>query len=102
VIRAVEEFARAPRPGEVYNIGGGRGNSISILEAIARIEEMTGNKIRTVYRDEPRIGDHICYISNLGKLQAHFPGWRITRSLDAILKEILEAEMAHRHAASLA
>ena len=102
VIRAVEEFARAPRRGEVYNIGGGRGNSISILEAIARIEEMTGNKIRTVYRDEPRIGDHICYISNLGKLQAHFPGWAITRSLDAILKEIIAAEMPHRHAASMA
>ena len=102
VIRAVEEFARAPRPGEVYNIGGGRPNSISILEAIARIEELTGNKIPTVYRDEPRTGDHICYISNLGKLQSHFPGWGITRSLDIILKEILEAEMTHRHAASLA
>ena len=102
VIHAVEEFARSPRPGEVYNIGGGRRNSISLLEAVARIEEMTGNKIRCEYREQPRIGDHICYISNLGKLQAHFPDWGITRSLDQILKEIIDAEIANRQSVSLA
>jgi len=102
VICAVEEFARNPRAGEVYNIGGGRQNSISILEAVARIEEMTGAKIRCEYHEQPRIGDHICYISNLGKLREHFPNWGITRSLDQILKEIVETEMAQRQTAARA
>src|SRR5262249_1883411 len=56
VVRAMEEFARNPRPGEVYNLGGGRANSVSILEAIRQIEEMTGRKIQWVYKDQPRIG----------------------------------------------
>jgi len=102
VIRAVEEFARSPRPGEVYNIGGGRTNSISILEAIARVEEMTGRTIRSEYREQPRIGDHICYISDLGKLRSHFPHWGLTRSLSQILKEIVESEMTHRESAARA
>ena len=102
VIHAVEEFAHNPRPGEVYNIGGGRQNSVSILEAVTRIEEMTGDKIRCEYREQPRTGDHICYISNLGKLQAHFPHWKITRTLDQILKEIIDAEIANRKSVSLA
>jgi len=102
VICAAEEFANKPRPGEVYNIGGGRQNSISILEAVRRIEEMTGNKIRCEYHDQPRTGDHICYISNLGKFQAHFPNWSITRSLDQILKEMMDAEIANRQSISLA
>lgn len=92
VIRAVEEFAAAPRPGEVYNLGGGRANSVSLLEAIARIESLTGRKIRTAYRDEARRGDHICYISDLRKLKSHFPGWSITRSLDDIFMEMVEGE----------
>ncbi len=102
VIRAVEEFAQNPRPGEVYNIGGGRANSISLLEAVARIEQLTGNKICCEYRDQPRIGDHICYISNLAKFRSHFPGWQITRSLDQILKEIVEVETAQRQTAARA
>ncbi len=95
VVRAVEEFARNPRPGEVYNLGGGRENSISILEAIALVEEMTGRKIHWTYQEQARKGDHICYISNLKKLKSHFPAWNITRDLKAIFKEIIEAEMAH-------
>jgi CDP-paratose 2-epimerase len=91
VVRAIEEFAAAPRAGEVYNLGGGRANSISILEAIARIEELTGRKIRTVYNEKARVGDHICYISDLRKLRAHYPAWSITRDVDAILKEIVES-----------
>jgi len=89
VVRAVEEFAKAPRPGEVYNLGGGRGNSISILEAIARIEAMTGKKIRTVYSEKARVGDHICYISDLRKFSGHYPPWGITKDLETILKEII-------------
>src|SRR5438445_331439 len=92
VVRAIEEFAANPRPGEVYNLGGGRANSISMLEAIERIEQMTGRKLDWRYVDEARKGDHICYISNLGKLQSHYPNWRITRGLDAIFEEIITSQ----------
>src|ERR1700751_2451004 len=67
VARAIEEFAANPRPGEVYNLGGGRGNSVSMLEAIAKIEELTGRKMDWKYVEEARKGDHICYISDLRK-----------------------------------
>ena len=92
VVRAFEEFARNPRPGEVYNLGGGRANSISMLEAIARVETLTGRKINWTYSDQARKGDHICYISNLAKLRNHYPGWSVTRSLDSILEEMVAAE----------
>ena len=95
VVRAFEEFARNPRPGEVYNLGGGRDNSISMLEAITRIESLTGRKISWTYSEQARKGDHICYISNLGKLKSHYPGWRVTRDLDSILKEMAAAEREH-------
>jgi len=92
VIRAMEEFAANPRPGDVYNLGGGRANSVSILEAIDRLERMTGCKLNWVYHDQNRKGDHICYISNLRKLRAHYPNWTVTRSLDSTLEEIVEAQ----------
>lgn len=100
VIRAMEEFAAQPRPGEVYNLGGGRANSVSMLEAIDRIGQMTGRKLNWVYNDQNRKGDHICYISDLRKLRAHFPGWSITRSLDNILSEMIEAQAAQPKAQS--
>jgi CDP-paratose 2-epimerase len=92
VVRAIEEFAANPRPGEVYNLGGGRGNSISMLEAIARIEQLSGRKLDWHYVEQARKGDHICYISNLRKFQAHYPNWKITRGLDAMLKEMVAAQ----------
>jgi CDP-paratose 2-epimerase len=92
VVRAIEEFAANPRPGEVYNLGGGRANSISMLEAIERIEQMTGRKLDWRYVEESRKGDHICYISNLGKFQSHYPNWKITRGLDAILEELIASQ----------
>jgi CDP-paratose 2-epimerase len=95
VVRAFEEFARNPRPGEVYNLGGGRGNSISMLEAIARIEALTGRKINWTYSEQARKGDHICYISNPAKLKSHYPGWSVTRGLDSILDEMVAAEREH-------
>jgi CDP-paratose 2-epimerase len=91
VIRAAEEFAANPRTGEVYNLRGGRENSISILEAIARIEEVTGRTICWVYQEEARKGDHICYISDLRKFRDHYPKWEITHSVDAIIKEMVES-----------
>lgn len=94
VIRAMEEFVANPRPGEVYNLGGGRANSVSILEAIERIAQLTGRKLNWVYHDQNRKGDHICYISDLRKLRSDYPGWTLTRSLDLILTEIIEAHTA--------
>lgn len=92
VVRAVEEFAANPRPGEVYNMGGGRQNSISMLEAIDRIEGLTGRKLDWRYVEEARKGDHICYISNLAKFKKHYPKWEITRGLDAILEEMVRSQ----------
>jgi CDP-paratose 2-epimerase len=87
VVRAFEEFILHPRPGEVYNLGGGRGNAVSILECIDRVEQLSGKKFDYVYDERNRIGDHICYYSDLSKMKAHFPAWSITRSLDAIFEE---------------
>jgi CDP-paratose 2-epimerase len=95
VVRAAEEFFINPRPGEVYNIGGGRENSISILEAFNRVDQILGKRIRWEYRDEARKGDHICYISDLRKLRSHFPNWKLTYSLDRILEEIVASEEGH-------
>src|SRR5947208_3900735 len=92
VVAAIEEFAANPRPGEVYNLGGGRENSISMLEAIERIEQMSGKKLTWRYLDEARKGDHICYISNLAKFQNHYPNWKITRGLDSIFEEIITSQ----------
>jgi len=89
VVRAMEEYAANPRPGEVYNLGGGRANSVSMLEAIAKIAEMTGKKLNWKYVDENRKGDHICYISDLSKLRRHYPEWKLTRSVDQILEELM-------------
>jgi CDP-paratose 2-epimerase len=92
VVRAIEEFVANPRPGEVYNLGGGRENSISMLEAIARIEQLTGRKLDWHYVEEARRGDHICYISNLRKFQRDYPKWKVTRGLNAILEEMVAAQ----------
>jgi CDP-paratose 2-epimerase len=91
VARFMDQFINAPRAGEVYNIGGGRNNSISILEAFASISEISGQEMKFEYFDQHRQGDHICYISNLSKTKAHYPGWEITKDLAAIFQEIFEA-----------
>jgi CDP-paratose 2-epimerase len=84
----INEFLKNPRIGEVYNIGGGRKNSVSILEAFKKIEELSGLKMEYEYVDQHRVGDHICYISNLSKLKSHYPDWEITKNLDKIFEEI--------------
>jgi CDP-paratose 2-epimerase len=84
-------FIGAPRCGEVYNIGGGRNNSTSILEAFATVEKFTGNKQIHTYVDQNRIGDHICYISDLSKMRSHYPIWDITQSLEDTIRQIVDA-----------
>ncbi len=71
----ISEFIKNPRVAEVYNLGGGRENSISILEAFNLIETISGKKMIFEYFDQNRIGDHICYISNLDKIKTHYPSW---------------------------
>lgn len=88
VVSFMHEFYRSPRVAEVYNLGGGKANSCSILEAFARMEAISGRKMTCRYQDENRRGDHICYYSDLRKMQAHYPEWRITRPLPAIFEEI--------------
>jgi CDP-paratose 2-epimerase len=94
VIQAFEAFRQSPHPGEVYNLGGGRENSVSILEAFDLVEQLTGRSVKWTYVDSNRVGDHICYISDLTKLKQHFPQWGITRSLANIFKEIIEEQVA--------
>lgn len=91
VVGFIERFIEAPRCAEVYNLGGGRGNSCSIIEAFERAASVTGKAMRSEYVDQNREGDHICYISDLRKMQDHYPGWGITRSLDHIFEEIAKA-----------
>ena len=101
VIRAFECFARNPRRGEPYNLGGGRENSASVLESIAAVEALTGKKIDWRYEDRNRRGDHICYISDLRKFRSHYPDWSISRSLTDILSEMVQAERRRMDVASL-
>jgi CDP-paratose 2-epimerase len=95
VARFMFEFWKAPRIAEVYNLGGGKENSCSILEAFQSVSGITGRQMRWRYVDENRIGDHICYYSDLRKMQEHYPEWRLTKSLNDIYNEIAES-WAHR------
>ena len=88
VAHFIDAFIAAPRVGEVYNLGGGRSNSCSILEAFDRIAAVSGKPMRYEYVDKNREGDHMCYISDLSKIKEHYPQWDITKSLDDIFTEI--------------
>jgi len=88
VAQFIYEFSKNPRSGEVYNIGGGKPNSCSILEAFEMIEKLSGKPQRHVYSEKNRVGDHICYYSDLGKIQSHYPDWKITKSIEDIFVEI--------------
>lgn len=90
VARFIEEFIKAPRFGEVYNIGGGKQNTCSILEAFAITEKFTGKKMVYTYDASNRIGDHICYYSDLTKMKQHYPNWDITKTLEDTISEIVE------------
>ena len=87
----IECFIKKPGCGEVFNLGGGRANSISIHEAFAMIEQVTGKTMRYEYVEQPRKGDHICYISDLSQIHARFPHWRITKKLADIFAETQQA-----------
>jgi CDP-paratose 2-epimerase len=92
VCTAIAAFAEAPRCAAVYNLGGGRENSVSVLEAIARFEELLGRRLVTEYVEEPRRGDHVCYISDLRRFRGDYPEWELSVSLDAIFDELAAPE----------
>jgi CDP-paratose 2-epimerase len=94
VARFIHAFFEKPRSAEVYNIGGGRENSVSIIEAFERIADLSGRSMQWEYVDQPREGDHICYISDLSKMRQHYPGWDIEISLDTIFDELYEMSAA--------
>lgn len=98
VVRFMQCFIDAPRKGEVYNLGGGRANSTSILEAFELIASISGKKMSYEYVDQNRQGDHICYISNLGKMREHYPKWDITKDLRTTFEEIHASWIARRQA----
>ncbi len=81
-------FHQEPRPGEVYNAGGGRQANVSMLEAIEKIERLVGKKANVTYTEMPRIGDHIWYVSDLSKFKSHYPAWDITYDMDATLRDL--------------
>ena len=93
VARFMFEFWGAPRVAEVYNLGGGKRNACSILEAFQKAERRTGRPMNWRYVDENRNGDHICYYSDLTKMKAHYPAWDITKNLDHIFDEIAASWM---------
>ena len=91
VVSFIEQFIANPRVAEVYNIGGGRANSTSILEAFQRIEGISGKPMKYEYVDKNREGDHMCYISDLSKMKSHYPNWDITKDLQTTFEEIYQS-----------
>ena len=93
------EYHLNPNPGAVYNAGGGRTNSVSIIEAINKINkilfEIDGRGLWKdfSFEDSPRSGDHIWYITSLDKFRKDFPNWNLTRDLDSILEEMVKIEL---------
>ena len=91
VCRFFEAFYERPRSAAVYNLGGGRANSVSMQEAIARFEERIGKRLTVEYVEKARVGDHICYISDLRRLRADYPEWDVRVGLEQIIEEISTA-----------
>jgi CDP-paratose 2-epimerase len=91
VARFMFEFYSAPRCAEVYNLGGGRDNACSILEAFDLTEAVTGKRQASEYVEQNRIGDHICYYSDLRKMKTHYPRWHLTKQLNVIIAEIADS-----------
>ena len=91
LVDAFWHFIQAPRPGEVYNMGGGRFANCSMLEAIQLFERATGRPMNWSYSEDSRTGDHIWWISDTGKFEKHYPAWQRRISLEATVAEIVDA-----------
>jgi CDP-paratose 2-epimerase len=101
LIHAFYEFFKAPRVGEVYNIGGGRFSNCSVLEAIHLSQGIAGRELEWTYAEANRVGDHIWWISDVGKFAGHYPAWRLEYDVPAILQEIFDG-VCERHTAGTA
>ena len=97
VANFIAEFIAVPRIAQVYNLGGGKDNSISMVEAFTMIESISGKPMNYVYSDKAREGDHIVYYSDLSKMRAHYPNWNITKDLGTIFREIHESWQLRSH-----
>jgi CDP-paratose 2-epimerase len=93
-VTAIDHFYRAPRAGEVYNIGGGRLSSRSVIEAISQCEEIAGRRLDWRYVDTPRAGDHIWWVSDMRKFSEHFPGWLPRYDVPATLEQMVDRRVA--------
>jgi CDP-paratose 2-epimerase len=91
VARFIHAFIETPRAAAVYNLGGGRQNAISILETFALLEELTGKPMVYQYSDMARKGDHICYYSDLSRIQSDYPDWSVSRPVREIIAELAES-----------
>jgi CDP-paratose 2-epimerase len=91
LVEAFWQFVQAPRSGEVYNLGGSRHSHGSMLESIALCEKISGKKLIWTYVDEPRIGDHIWWVSDVRKFKSHYPAWEYRYDMMRILQEIHQA-----------
>ena len=91
LIEAFVHFFRQPRCGEVYNLGGSRYSHCSLLEAVELCQQISGRQLTTAYRDEHRTGDHMWYVSDVSRFQAHYPEWRLTYNIADILRDIYES-----------
>jgi CDP-paratose 2-epimerase len=91
LVNAFWEVFKAPRAGEVYNMGGSRHSCCSMLQAIEASERISGRKLNWTYMDDNRIGDHIWWISSVAKFQSHYPAWQYRYDLEGILQEIHQA-----------
>lgn len=87
----IARFVANPRPAAVYNIGGGKANSCSILEAFSMVEERSGRPMDWTYDEKAREGDHICYYSDLRRIEADYPGWRPQVTLAETLDQVVAA-----------
>ena len=95
VVSAFYEFYKKPKKGAVYNLGGGKENSASILEIIEILEKEFGLKLDYRYSDKNRVGDHICYYTDMSKFKRDYPDWKITMNIREIIKEMVEVRNNH-------
>jgi CDP-paratose 2-epimerase len=102
LIRAFDEFARAPRVAEVYNIGGGRFSNASVIEAIDIAQQIAGRELEWSYEDTNRVGDHIWWIGDNGRFESHYPEWRLEYDVRRILEQIHDANVERWRAADAA
>lgn len=91
LVSAFWHYYQNPGIGEVYNIGGSRYSNISILEAIDKIESISGHRIDYTVLDNNRSGDHIWYVSDVCKFKSHYPDWNYEYNMEMIIKEMLKA-----------